>query len=217
MKRQIPIWPVAGLALVIVAAVAYFVLVAPKRAESARLGDEIAKLEMEVRTAKLASEPEEANTQLQVAGLFELTKAMPDQADMPGIILELNSIAKATGIEFKSIAPQTQVARQGYRSLPIGLTFQGNYFELTDFLFRLRNLVGVRDGKLGASGRFYTLDAVDMHEGEGGFPLIEAQLTVSAYVYDPAAQSGAPVAPVTGTTVATTTTVPDSSAAGGLP
>jgi Tfp pilus assembly protein PilO len=218
VKQQIPVWPVAVLALLIVAAVGYFVLVGPKRSEASRLADEIAELETKVQTAKLAAQPKEAATQLKVAGLFELTKAMPDKDDMPGIMLELNSVAEAAGIEFRSISPQPLVAYSGYRALPIGLTFRGNYFDLTDFLFRLRNLVAVRDGKLSASGRFFTLDSLDLHlQGDGGFPLIEAQLTISAYVYDPAAVSAAPVAPITGTTPATTTTAPDAAAAGGLP
>jgi Tfp pilus assembly protein PilO len=217
VKRQIPLWPVAVFALLIVAAVGYFVLVGPKRSEASRLADEIAELETKVQTAKLAAQPKEAATQLKVAGLFELTKAMPDKDDMPGIMLELNSVAEAAGIEFRSISPQPAVASNGYRALPIGLTFRGNYFDLTDFLFRLRNLVAVRDGKLSASGRFFTLDSLDLHlQGDGDFPLIEAQLTISAYVYDPAAVSAAPVAPITGTAPATTT-APDAAAAGGLP
>jgi Tfp pilus assembly protein PilO len=217
VKKQVPMWPVAVVGLLIVAAVAYFLVVGPKRGEAARLGDEIAELETKVQTAKLAAEPKEAATQLKVAGLFELTKAMPDKDDMPGIILEINSIAEASGVKFKSIAPQPLVLGQGYRSLPISLSFEGNYYDLTDFLFRMRNLVGVRDGKLSASGRFFTLDTIDMHDA--GLPRIEAVLVVSAYAYDPAAMATAPVAPVTGAPAPTTTTTPspDAAAAGGLP
>jgi type IV pilus assembly protein PilO len=222
MKRQLPIWPVIALALVIVAVVAYFVLVGPKRAEAGRLDEKIAKLETDLQAAKLAARPKEAATQLEVADLFELTKAMPDRDDMPGIILELNSVAEAAGIEFRAIAPQNVKPEEGYRGLPISLTFQGNYYDLTDFLFRLRNLVTVRDGKLEAAGRFFTLDALDMHEGLGGFPLIEAKLTISAYVYDPSshATTALPAPPpttTTGTTTDATTTSASASAAPGLP
>jgi Tfp pilus assembly protein PilO len=215
VKKQVPMWPVAVVGLLILAAVAYFVLIGPKRGEAGRLADEIAELETKVQTAKLAAEPKEAATQLKVAGLFELTKAMPDKDDMPGIILEINSIAEASGVTFKSIAPQPIVVGQGYRSLPISLSFEGNYYDLTDFLFRMRNLVAVRDGKLAAAGRFFTLDTIDMHDA--GLPRIEAILVVSAYAYDPAAQAAAPVAPVTGTPPPTTTAPADAAAAGGLP
>ena len=90
----------------------------------------------------------------------------------------------AAGIEFISIAPQIPIATAtGYHVLPIALKFEGNYFDLTDFLFRLRNHVAVRDGRLAVRGRLFTLDLLDFHEGPGGFPHIEADLTVAAYVY----------------------------------
>jgi Tfp pilus assembly protein PilO len=206
VKKQVPVWPIAGIAIVIVAAVAYFMLIGPKRAEAGRLADKITDLETQVRTAKLAAQPEESAAQLKLAPLFELTKAMPDRDDVPGIILELNSIAQATGVRFRAIAPQDPVTQEGYRALPISLTFQGNYYDLTDFLFRVRNLVAVRDGKLSSSGRFFTLDTLNMINA--GLPQIEAVLIVSAYVYDPNAHSTVPIAPVpvATTTGATTTT-----------
>jgi hypothetical protein len=76
--------------------------------------------------------------------------------------------------------------------------------------------VAVRDGRLSSAGRFFTLDTIDMHDA--GLPRIEAVLIVSAYMYDAAAQTAAPVAPISGTTVATTTTADSSAApAGGSP
>jgi Tfp pilus assembly protein PilO len=203
VKKQVPVWPIAGIAIVIVAAVAYFMLIGPKRAEAGRLADKIGDLETQVRTAKLAAQPKESAAQLKLAPLFELTKAMPDRDDVPGIILELNSIAQATGVRFQAIAPQDPVTGEGYRALPISLTFQGNYYDLTDFLLRVRNLVAVRDGKLSSSGRFLTLDTLDMRDA--GLPQIEAILIVSAYVYDSSAHSTVPITPVPGTTVVTTT------------
>ena len=218
MKKQMPLWPVVAGVILIVALVAYFVLIRPKRAEAGKLGDQIAQLESQVQAAKLAARPKEASTKLQVADLFELSKAMPDRDDMPGIILELNAVAESAGVRFKAIAPQAAVAQEGYRSIPISLTFVGNYYDLTDFLFRLRNLVAVDEGKLSSSGRFFTLDTLDLHQA--GLPQIEALLVVSAYVYDPNSHStlAAPVAPPTSTgTTGTTTDASSSAAAGGVP
>jgi type IV pilus assembly protein PilO len=219
VKKQMPLWPVVAGVILIVALVAYFVLIRPKRAEAGKLGDQIVQLESQVQAAKLAAKPKEASTKLQVADLFELSKAMPDRDDMPGIILELNAVAESAGVRFKAIAPQAAVAQEGYRSIPISLTFVGNYYDLTDFLFRLRNLVAVDDGKLSSSGRFFTLDTLDLHQA--GLPQIEALLVVSAYVYDPNSHStlAAPVAPPPTSTGATGTTTDASSsaAAGGLP
>lgn len=194
MKKQIPIWPVIGLAVVIVAAVAYMVVIRPKRAEAGRLDEQIAEMQMKVTSARLASRPQQAASTIKVADVFEVSKAMPDTDDMPGIILDLNSVAEATGINFVSIQPSAPTPKTGYSAIGISLTFEGNYFDLTDFLFRLRNLVTVRDGRLSSSGRLFTLDSLSMKEGKNGFPTINAGLTVSAYVYG-ASDATAPVPP----------------------
>jgi Tfp pilus assembly protein PilO len=208
VKKQIPVTPVIAGVLLIVAVVAYWFLIHPKRGEVGRLSADIERLENEVRLATVNARKNEPVVRIRVADLFALAKAMPDEEDMPGVILEMNSVASASGIEFISIAPQASTpTATGYRVLPIALKFEGNYFDLTDFLFRLRNLVAVRDGRLAARGRLFTLDQLDFHEGPGGFPQIEAALTVAAYVY-----GAPPTAPAGGTT-----TTASAQAAGGTP
>ena len=210
MKKQIPLTPVLAIALVIVLAVGFLALVKPKMDESARLDAEIASTQDKIAEAARAKpkDPADAPVQIDVADLFLLAKAMPDGDDMPGIILELNGIASAAGVGFVSIQPLAPVTVGSYRVVPINLTFEGNYYDLTDFLFRMRSLVRVNDGVLNAKGRLYTLDALDMHEADGGFPKIEAVLTVSAYAYG--AGAGAPAAPAAppaaGATTGATTT-----------
>ena len=211
MKRDVPFTFVLAAALVIVLAVSYMVLIRPKRAEAGRLDAEIAELETKITAGKKQAAPTEPEVRINVADLFRLAKAMPDEENLPGIILEVNSIASSAGIEFLAIQPQPAVAAGSRRALPITLTFEGNYYDLTDFLYRLRTLVTVKDGNLHASGRLYTLDALDMHEAKTGFPDIEAVLTVSAYAFGSGAPGAAPDAPTpaapteTGTTSTTTT------------
>jgi hypothetical protein len=120
---------------------------------------------------------------------------MPSDVDMPGMILQLNRIARDTGIRFDSITPQDATEASGAQAMPINLVLQGNYFELSDFLFRLRNLVGVRGGKLDATGRLFVVDSIAFSEGIRKFPQIQATLTVSAYSYGSSAGAGEPVAP----------------------
>jgi len=212
VKKQIPIWSVIGLAIVIVAAVAYMLVIRPKRAEAGRLDEQIAEMQMKVSAAQLASRPQQQASTIKVADVFEVSKAMPDTDDMPGIILDLNSVAEATGIRFLSIQPSAPTPKTGYSAIEITLSFEGNYFDLTDFLFRLRNLVTVRDGRLSSAGRLFTLDTLSMKEGKTGFPSINAGLTVSAYVYG-APDGTAPIAPAPSTE---TPPPPADASAGGL-
>jgi Tfp pilus assembly protein PilO len=202
VKRHVPITLVVAFALVIIAAVAYFMLVRPQRAESARLDEEIATLEQKVDAALTASQGGESHAAVRVADVFELAKAIPGEEDMAGIILELDSVAAAAGTRFLSITPGAPAEKGEYRAIPIALTFEGSYYDLADFLFRLRNLVAVRDGKLAAKGRLFTLDSLDLHGAQDGFPRIEAVLTISAYVYgagaDPATEVAEASEPVVG-------------------
>jgi type IV pilus assembly protein PilO len=208
VKKQIPVAIIIAPALLIVAAVGYFLLVKPKQDEAAKKAEEVAALETQVEVALAAQrQPQRTDpSAIKVADILKVTKAMPDDDDMPGIILELNSVAQSAGVEFISIAPGAAAVRTGYTALPINLAFEGNYFDLTDFLFRLRNLVSVRDGELAADGRLFTLDSLSMSEGPDGFPEVAASLTVTAYMYSttPPAVPGAPAAPAAPTEGATT-------------
>ena len=214
MKKQVPIWPVIGLVILILAAVAYMVVIRPKRAEASHLDEQIAEMQTKVTAARLASRPQKDDNAIKVADVFEVSKAMPDTDDMPGIILDLNSVAEATGIKFVSIQPSAPTPKTGYSAIGITLTFEGNYFDLTDFLFRLRNLVTVRDGRLASSGRLFTLDTLSMKEGKDGFPDINAGLTVSAYVYGAADAAASTLVPPTTTTEAPPPPPADASAGG---
>jgi Tfp pilus assembly protein PilO len=203
VKRQIPAVAVVAPALLIVAAIAFFLLVKPKMDESSRLDGRIAEFQGKIDVA-LAAQRGSGGEAIKVADLFRLTKAMPDTTDMSSVILELNAVATASGVDFISIAPQAPVAKEGgFLAAPIKLTFEGSYYDLTDFLFRLRNLVIVRDGELESAGRLFTLDALDLHEGSLGFPQVQAAITVSAYSY-----SAAPAAAAPATTPPATTTTP---------
>jgi Tfp pilus assembly protein PilO len=222
VKRDIPFTVVLAGALVIVVVVSYMLLVRPKRAEAADLDAEIAELTTKIRVAeKRRPSAQQPEIRINVADLFRLAKAMPDEEDVPGIILEVNSIASSAGIDFLAIQPQPVVPVGSHRALPITLTFEGNYYDLTDFLYRLRTLVTVKDGKLHASGRLYTLDALDMHEAKAGFPHIEAVLTVSAYAFGTgtaaAAPPGAPAQPPATETETSTTTNEESTTTGETP
>jgi type IV pilus assembly protein PilO len=210
VKKQVSLTAVLAVGLGIVLAVGAVLLVKPQREESSRLDGEIAALEAEVAVASRRDDLEKPTVEIDYADLFRLGKAMPDGDDMPGIILELDAMAASTGVKFLAIQPQPQEAKRTFRALPILLTFQGNYYDLTDFLYRVRSLVSVRDKTLDASGRLYTLDTIEMHEApEQGFPMIEAQLTLSAYAFG-LGTTAAAAEPAPGETAATTTTTPAS-------
>lgn len=205
MKRKLPAHALYGAvagALLIYALVGWFVLVSPKRSEAAKLKDEVAATEVAVAAARSAA-TRQANAQpIAVADIFRVAKAMPAEADMPGILLELARLAEESGIEFQSITPGASAAAGTFQRIPITLAFDGNFYELSDFLFRLRTLVGVRSSELYATGRLFSVSTIGFEESPRGFPDLQANLTVDAFVYGTGVPAN-PAPPVTPTPAAT--------------
>jgi hypothetical protein len=162
---------------------AYALVVSPKKSEVVRLDEQLRAANVELATARAASQQKDDAQPIAVADIFRLAKAMPSSPDMPGILLELSRVAEETGIRFKSITPETAQVAGAFQVVPINVVFDGSFYALSDFLFRLRTLVLVRRGELHAAGRLFSVETVDFSEGEAGFPVLEAALKVNAYVY----------------------------------
>jgi Tfp pilus assembly protein PilO len=182
---------VAG--LVAFAAIGYLGLVSPQRSKAKDLETQIESTQQQISAARIASQVKPVNPH--VDDLFRLTKAMPANPDMPGILLELSRVAAQSGISFDSITPSAPVAGAGFQTLPIELNFQGNYYELSDFIFRLRTLVAKRDDKLDVGGRLYRIDSIDFSADSD---VLAAKLSAKAYIYAPgstATPAATPAAP----------------------
>src|SRR5205085_10870605 len=156
---------------------------------------------------------------IEVADVYRLAKAMPDKTDMPDLLLELSQLARDTGIRFDSISPQPFAPIGSYTVLPIAVTFNGNFYNLADFLYRLRSLVTVHAGRLDATGRLFTVDTLTFNQSPLKFPNIQASLVIDAFVYAAAPAPAPAAAPpattpaaTTSTTTTTTTTTASSSA-----
>jgi Tfp pilus assembly protein PilO len=160
----------------------WFLLVAPKRHDASTLKQQIADTREQISEAQ-GIKPVTAPPPIRVADLFKLSRAMPNTADIPGVILQLSSIAAETGVKFESITPHDPVSYGAYQQVAVDLSFEGRFYDLSDFLYRLRNLVGVHHGVLNATGRLFTVDSISFNQGAANFPQVKATLTVSAYVF----------------------------------
>ena len=215
MKPKKPLPPLAliGLALLavlVVAAAGYFMLVKPQGAKLKQL-----KADQQTAQSSLDSYHQKvlaarSAPKIRIADVYRLAKAMPSSADMPDVVLELSQLARDTGIRFDSISPQPAIVIGSYTVLPISVTFNGTFYDLADLLYRLRSLVGVHAGQLDATGRLFSVDTLSFGESPLQFPRIEATLVIDAYVYGavttPAGGTPTPAPPPTTDTTATTTT-----------
>jgi hypothetical protein len=219
MKRKLSaraLYGLVGGGLLVYALFGWFVLVGPKRATAASAREQVIAAQSQLTTARAEAARRDSAPTIAVADIFRLATAMPSVPDMPGILLELSRIAQETGIEFNSITPLPSVVVGAYQQVPISVAFDGNFYELSDFLFRLRTLVAVRRSELHATGRLYSVGGLDFSESPDGFPDIIATLTINAYVYGtdtPATETAPPAA--TGTPAGEAPAAPSGAEAAG--
>jgi Tfp pilus assembly protein PilO len=172
-------------AVVLYAAVVWLLIVSPKRGEAADARAEVAAAEVRLVEARAASNrPTGAGTP--VADVFRLAKAMPGSTDQPGLVLELDRLARATGVTLRVIAPQDPLAGLGGpTSIPLSVTVGGSYFEISRFVQRIQALVTVRSGKIQARGRLFAVQSLELTESPTeSFPQLDATIVLNAYVYD---------------------------------
>jgi type IV pilus assembly protein PilO len=215
----------AQIALIVVGALvfglaAWFLVVHPQSGKASSLKRQAQDVQEKIDAYHQQVVAARSAPKIEVADVYRLAKAMPAKTDMPDLVLELSQLARDTGISFDSISPQPIAAVGSYSVLPISVTFNGNFYNLADFLYRLRSLVTVHAGRLDATGRLFSVDTLAFNESEKKFPQIQASLVIDAFVYSTAAPAPAPAAtppaaPPSTTTTATTTettTTPSSSA-----
>jgi Tfp pilus assembly protein PilO len=195
--------------LLVFAYAAYSMVVAPQGAKAAKLQTQADAVQMQIYKRQGEIKKGLHPPTIQTADLFRLARARPHRPDMPGIILTLSDLARSAGIKFDLIEPVAggAIPSGSYETDRIHLLFNGDFYGLSDFLYRLRSLVSVHDGKLEASGRLFNADTVTFNVLADTFPKISAELFVNAYVYGAAAPPPPP-APTTTNADGTTTTSP---------
>ena len=195
----------------------WFLLVHPQGGKLNNLKREATDVQEKIDAYHQQVAAARSTPKIEVADVYRLAKAMPNKTDMPDLLLELSQLARDTGIRFDSISPQTVAAVGSYSVLPISVTFNGNFYNLADFLYRLRSLVSVHGGRLDATGRLFAVDTLSFNESDLKFPQIQATLVIDAFVYAAAPApavappAATPPASTTTTTAGTTTTTSDTS------
>ena len=203
----------AGIALIVggdllLLLLGWFMLISPQRATatSIRLATSAAEAQI-VQAKQVQATPPPAAVQqpeIKTADIYSLADAMPSTIDMPDLLLELNQLARATGVTLSTISPGQPTPLTGYSVVPITLTVAGDFYSLTDMLYRLRTLVAVRHGDLQTSGRLFSVDSVSLAPSGVGASL-SANVALNAYLYG-GTPPVTPVVPASTSTDATSTT-----------
>jgi hypothetical protein len=201
----------------------WFMLISPQRAtaDSIRLATSAAEAQI-VQAKQVQATPPPAAVQqpeIKTADIYSLADAMPTTIDMPDLLLELNQLARASGVTMSKMSPGQPSLLTGFTVVPISIGVTGDFYSVTDMLYRLRTQVAVRHGNLQTSGRLFSVDSVALSPSTIGAQLT-ADVLLDAYLYSavpvaavPVAGAATPGATSTGTTSTTTTTAPSADVA----
>ena len=219
MNRRLRLVLVAIL-LVVVVALAWFLLLAPVRddiaATDTSINDERTKLS--AAQARLAqAEITRQEGRMNQGRLLELAKLVPDSHQIPSLLLEIQDLAEQSGVDLISITPGDPVEGAGYQILPLELQFTGTFFDLSDFVYRAEQMAA-------APGRLLAIKNVRLQLGQetaegtasgaSVSPQLEVGMTLYAFVMGSATTTtaGQAAQPATEagneTQLTTTTTTP---------
>jgi hypothetical protein len=184
----------------------WFLLVGPQRSTAASIKRAAAATEAQAVQAKaelssgtaVVTQPKQP--EIKTAYLYKLSKAMPMSTDMPNLLLELNQVVQQSGVQLTSISPSAPDANG---TTGITLSVSGDFYSLTDLLYRLRSLVSVHNGALDVSGRLFAVQSVGLTPIGTGRDL-QASIQLSAFTFGTTA--AAPAIPITTTDTTTDTT-----------
>ena len=221
----------------------YFLALSPKREQVTKLDGDIATKQAQLEQAKqtlVGYEKARASYKANYTTLVRLGKAVPSDDDVRSLMVQLQSAAAGSGVDFEKIelasgfagssaaatttttpasgelaaAPgSVPVAGGALSAMPFSFTFNGSYYDLSTFLARLEHFVSAHNDRLNATGRLLRLESVGIAPGPAGFPTMQAQIGAAIYVVPPV--EGVPGAATPGAQSASTP--PSSSSAQSTP
>ncbi len=186
----------AAVVLVAIAALCWFLLLSPIRADTAVLQTTIEDEQAKLAQAQLKVDQADATRQegkRNQARLLELAKMLPTSVELPSLLLQIQQLADQAGIQFISITPgdAEDAASGGYRIVSLDLAFSGTFFDVNDFVYRAEQMVA-------GPGRLLAIKALSLSvEGAGASVGSSPKLGVSMTMYAFVLGSSTAVAPVT--------------------
>ena len=197
-------------AVVAVAAVAAYWMLAlsPKREQATKLSASISKQQgdLEAAKAELATyEQAKSGYKANYTLIARLGKAVPADDDVRSLLVQINSAAGRSKVDFRSIslaagtaapaaategaataAPTppgaTTVGSAGFAQMPFTFSFKGSFFSLGDFLKRMDRFVSVKQQRMDVTGRLMVIDHVSLLPDPDGFPTMRAAINATTYL-----------------------------------
>ena len=116
------------------------------------------------------------------ARLVRLNKMIPAENALPGFIIETKKTVQQAGLDWLTLQPgiTTQLG-VGFNVQSITLGFDGRYFDVEDFLYRLENYVDYRNQQFLVTGRMFAVTQLSLGAGASGYPDLLATVIINGY------------------------------------
>jgi Tfp pilus assembly protein PilO len=138
--------------------------------------DDIASLLVQLNRIADRAEGEFKNIQLSAEGGGEV--ATPPSA--------AGEAASPTEVAASLLPLGATVGPAGLAVMPYEVTFDGNFFDVADFIKGLDSLVETKEGEVRVDGRLVTIDSFTLEaDGSAGFPALDASFSLTTYLTPP--------------------------------
>lgn len=199
----------------------WWFVVKPARADVSARTQEVQALQDEagvIRDQISRLEQSEGGEVAQSVEGFRLTKAVPDRAQVPGAIVQMQRIATNSNVLLSGIRTSSTTDYGGFRATELNVTVKGRFFDVDDFMFRLHRQVTVDEqDRPRVSGRLFAVKSFELQLAEDedsstdaaqkGTDRVEGTLTLLVFSAPSAnATPAAAVVPAAATTGAPATT-----------
>jgi type IV pilus assembly protein PilO len=190
---------IALIAVAVIAAV--LLLIVPKFGELGKLDSDLQAAKDQVaQTQALVAQLEQARSTAAMtqAELLALGNQMPENPELPSLLIELQDASNAAGVRFDRVSPgePVSVAGVGYTEIPLTVEISGRWADLLDYMRRINTMTRA----IRVSDVALTPVAASTSTTEVVEPEVKGGLTMRAYVMSaPSAQVAPPALPAPAT------------------
>lgn len=198
------IYIIAGVIIAVLVVAWYFLLFSPTRQKLSDLDDQIAADQTALTSAQqqLARLQSYQKTAPQAeVDIVRLSKMLPEDEGMPGLIIELTKTATASGVTIASISRGTTSTGAPFGIQTVTLQVAGRFFDVEDFLYRLENFVRFQNTTFSVTGRLLQVTNVTLTgttttgtTTTSGTPPLNVSVTLNAYLWGGSAPAAEPAA-----------------------
>ena len=132
----------AGIAVLVVA-IYWFTMAGSANQRLTQLGGQLTEIQNEISEARAVASNlksfQERSEDLQ-GQLNAALAQLPNSKELPGLLTDMSSLGKKSGLEVRSFDPVSEVIRGFYAEVPIKVEFYGAYHDVGVFFDRLSRL-----------------------------------------------------------------------------